>query len=326
MHFLLLVMVIFIASGCGVGDHNPVSGGLTVTSHNNTAGLDYENTVKVIFINRCGACHNSSSAIPNWQNYQTAYGERAKIFQRVVVDHSMPPSSGPSPITDSERATIGAWIQAGAPDVIGGGGVIPPPEPGASPASDPSAGPAPSPTPVDFGPVKDLVVTCTACHDHSGNSENSNFPRIAGQQTAYLVTTLLAFREHQRKEPDAVNFMWGMTQNKDDDTLKLLALYFNSQIPTPNKKGDAGLAATGQNIYENGIPASGVPACINCHGAHGEGMPTIPRLAGQHIDYLVKQFAAFRQGDRTEATTMPVIVKNLSEEDENAIANYVQGL
>ncbi len=45
----------------------------------------------------------------------------------------------------------------------------------------------------------------------------------------------------------------------------------------------------GKDIFTNGLPAQGTPACAICHGADGAGSATFPRIAGQHSDYLAKQ-------------------------------------
>lgn len=67
----------------------------------------------------------------------------------------------------------------------------------------------------------------------------------------------------------------------------------------------------------------GTPACITCHGAHGEGMPAngFPRLAGINAEYLQTQLDAFANGQRNNVMMTP-IAKTLSKDDRAAVANY----
>ncbi|MFK7731427.1 MAG: cytochrome c [Pseudomonadales bacterium] len=62
--------------------------------------------------------------------------------------------------------------------------------------------------------------------------------------------------------------------------------------------------------------------CVACHGANGVSPSAIwPNLAGQKRDYLIKEITAFRDGDRNEPT-MQLFVKNLSDSQITALANY----
>ncbi len=53
---------------------------------------------------------------------------------------------------------------------------------------------------------------------------------------------------------------------------------------------------------------SGVPACMACHGANGEGQAAsgFPRLAGQPEAYLLKQLQAFAGGQRKNPQMAPI--------------------
>ena len=54
--------------------------------------------------------------------------------------------------------------------------------------------------------------------------------------------------------------------------------------------------------------AKGVPACMACHGANGEGQTAsgFPRLAGQPAAYLLKQLQAFAGGQRRNPQMAPI--------------------
>jgi cytochrome c553 len=71
----------------------------------------------------------------------------------------------------------------------------------------------------------------------------------------------------------------------------------------------------------------GAPACVTCHGTHGEGMPAngFPRLAGQNAEYLRTQLNAFAKGERGNAMMTP-IAQTLSENERVAVAGYFAGM
>lgn len=93
------------------------------------------------------------------------------------------------------------------------------------------------------------------------------------------------------------------------------------------------LAAATQSVCADGATIAlqgntrGAPACVTCHGAHGEGMPTngFPRLAGLNAEYLQKQLDAFANGQRANAMMTP-IAQTLSADERAELARYYGGL
>jgi sulfide dehydrogenase cytochrome subunit len=78
-------------------------------------------------------------------------------------------------------------------------------------------------------------------------------------------------------------------------------------------------AAARDTLYVRSLAAT----CANCHGTNGRTVPgsTVPSVAGMPKDYLMRQFAAFRDGSRP-ATVMHQIVKGYSEPQLEQIAAY----
>ena len=66
--------------------------------------------------------------------------------------------------------------------------------------------------------------------------------------------------------------------------------------------------------------------CIGCHGIEGykNVYPTyrVPRLAGQHREYLVTALKAYRSGERKHPT-MTGQAQSLSDQDIEDIAAYI---
>jgi cytochrome c553 len=62
--------------------------------------------------------------------------------------------------------------------------------------------------------------------------------------------------------------------------------------------------------------------CAACHGADGNSViPTNPRLAGQHADYLVKALTDYKSGGRSNPI-MVGMAAALSEKDIQDLAAY----
>ena len=163
---------------------------------------------------------------------------------------------------------------------------------------------------------------CANCHGPHGDSISSAFPRLAGQQAAYTETQLKAFKDHSRGDPYAQAYMWGMAAQLDEDTMKRLAAYYAAERPNPGRTGDAARMAKGKNIFKNGLPEASILACASCHGENAQGKDAIPRLAGQHPEYLVKQLAAFKSMQRANNPVMHAMTDKMSLEQMQAVAEY----
>jgi cytochrome c553 len=65
--------------------------------------------------------------------------------------------------------------------------------------------------------------------------------------------------------------------------------------------------------------------CVGCHGADGNSpAPANPKLASQHPDYLNKQLANFKSGERKNPIMMGMVAA-LSPEDMKNLAAYFGG-
>jgi cytochrome c553 len=82
----------------------------------------------------------------------------------------------------------------------------------------------------------------------------------------------------------------------------------------------------GKNIFENGKPDAGVPACATCHGdkAMGNDAMGSPRLANVGYAYIVKQLTNYAEDKRKDLTMdqMNGIAKALSVQDRRDLAAY----
>lgn len=173
--------------------------------------------------------------------------------------------------------------------------------------------------------AKTKAVTCSACHGPDGNSVNPEWPNLAGQHVGYLVAQLKAFKSGSRKN---VN-MNAMAAPLSDQDMSDIAAYFSAQT-LKVASVDAAAAAEGGKLYRGGNAATGVPACMACHGPNGAGnaAANFPALRGQHAKYTSLQLNAYKTGERsTDAKEiMRTIASRMTAAEIEAVARHIEGL
>jgi cytochrome c553 len=169
------------------------------------------------------------------------------------------------------------------------------------------------------------ATTCSTCHGTAGRSNSPNFPNLAAQTALYLDAQLKAFRDQTRADPDAQAYMWGMASQLSDEMIAAIAAHYAVQTGAPGQGGDAGLTSRGKVIFQQGVPDKAIVACATCHGDHAQGNGPIPRLAGQHAAYLLKQMLVIQSVLRL-APVMHGVIKDLSREQMQAVAAYLESL
>lgn len=65
---------------------------------------------------------------------------------------------------------------------------------------------------------------CTGCHGLNGRSTNPNNPNLAGQKEAYLVKSIKAYRDGQRKDP----MMGAIVKSLSDADIADMAAFYAS--------------------------------------------------------------------------------------------------
>lgn len=158
---------------------------------------------------------------------------------------------------------------------------------------------------------------CVACHGPNGNSTQSTFPILAGQTSRYLYLQLRDFQEGRRKDPQMDPIVKDLTR----DELRELADWFSKQKPANTGfKPDPEKARLGRLKAEETL-------CTMCHLGGFAGQNEIPRVAGQHYDYIVKQLADFKARRRTnDAGNMTSVSNTLNERDIENLGHYLAGL
>lgn len=188
----------------------------------------------------------------------------------------------------------------------------------------------------DAAAGKALTVTCAACHGEDGNSMVPTFPKLAGQNEAYLIKQIQDIRDKRRPVPTMI----GQVDNMTDEQIADIAAFYASQTQTPGQAADKDLAL-GARVYRAGVSETGVAACSACHGPRGGGNAPAgwPRLAGQHKEYTAQQLRRWRTGaentleENPEGRTndgdsrmMRDVARLLTDREIEAVANFIAGL
>jgi len=178
---------------------------------------------------------------------------------------------------------------------------------------------------------------CGACHGATGISPAPTYPNLAGQQPAYIAKQLADFKSGARSDM----MMAPMAANLSEQDMADLAAFFASQ-----KRASEQSASSDDNVEPAAVTSEGnveivtstsakaiyagdvksgqekSVMCASCHGTDGNSPIAIyPKLAGQSANYIAKQLADFKSGERNDPV-MAGMVAALSEKDMNDLAAY----
>lgn len=158
---------------------------------------------------------------------------------------------------------------------------------------------------------------CVACHGPGGNSTVAAYPVLAAQTSRYLYLQLKDFKEGRRDDAQMTPFAKALSR---EDMFDLAAFFSAQTLRSPNFKVDPEKAARGEKKAAETL-------CTMCHLGGFKGQNEIPRVAGQHYEYTVKQLSDFKAGRRTnDAGNMASVSKTLSEQDIDDLGHYLVGL
>jgi cytochrome c553 len=158
---------------------------------------------------------------------------------------------------------------------------------------------------------------CFACHGPNGNSTNPVYPILAGQSWRYTYIELKDFKEGRRTDP----VMSPMAADLSRDDMIALGNFFAAQKQAPiNFKADGARVDAGRKIADAVL-------CPMCHLGGFVGQNEIPKVAGQHPEYIKKQLQDFKAKRRTnDAGNMTSVAGTLSDEDIENLSHYIANL
>ena len=176
-----------------------------------------------------------------------------------------------------------------------------------------------------------LVATCAACHGNDGNSINTDWPSLAGQNQKYLYDQLVYFVNGERKNALMTAVIPYLKTLSSDELFDIAAFYAESSASVGQADSDVDLLALGESLYRAGDLSRGIPACTACHSLYGEGniQAGFPKISGQQKGYLISTLKEYRSQSRNAgnyALVMQAASANLKDNDIEALANYMHGL
>jgi sulfide dehydrogenase cytochrome subunit len=163
---------------------------------------------------------------------------------------------------------------------------------------------------------------CSECHQKDGNSSDENIPTIA-QFSAILTYDILdQFKTGDRKAVKIKNKegqltdMTSIAKNLNGAEIEAISHYLSQQISEPAVQTfDKNIAAKGKELH--------LDLCENCHVEKGTSpIEDTPILRGQWKTYLMRQFEAFSNGERTAPKRMKKRFGKLSDEDKKALIEF----
>ena len=165
--------------------------------------------------------------------------------------------------------------------------------------------------------IRQKAEVCFACHGPNGNSQNPEYPILAGQSWRYIYIELQDFKAGRRTDP----VMSPLAAALSRDDMIALGNFFAAQKPLPIAfKADGARVDAGRRI-------SDAVLCPMCHLGGFVGQNEIPRVAGQYPQYVKKQLHAFKARTRTnDAGNMTSVAGTLSDDDIENLSHYIANL
>lgn len=166
-----------------------------------------------------------------------------------------------------------------------------------------------------------LYETCAACHGADGRgTSDGEIPAIAGQHGSVLLKQLTDFRHEQRWNERMQHFTDRHALASAQE-LTDVAAYVASLPRFPTTVlgvGDGSALNKGAKVYFR--------RCERCHGPLGEGevFLGVPRLAGQHYGYLLRQLEETAINQRPGMGDDHVeLLSKLSKAQRRGVADYL---
>jgi cytochrome c553 len=156
--------------------------------------------------------------------------------------------------------------------------------------------------------VSDKLTACFGCHGPNGQSEIENVPSIAAQVPAYSLIQLVMFRDKLRVS-DTMN---DAARDLSDSDIQSLADAL-AALPPPKPLPDS----VDQARFERARALAQQSHCDVCHLPDFSGQQTVPRLADQREDYLLKTLRDYKSGARRAYE--PIMVEQVQPLDDTQL-------
>ena len=165
----------------------------------------------------------------------------------------------------------------------------------------------------------ELFRNCAVCHGPAGGGTlDGGVPRIAGQHVAVLAKQLVDYRHDKRWDIRMEHFA-DNHHLVDAQAIADVTGYIHSlSIDVPPGVGTGDLVGHGADVYNR--------RCASCHGtsAEGDSRAMVPRIAGQHYEYLMRQIYDAVDGRRPNFPAQHVrMLARLDRDDIVGVCDFL---
>jgi cytochrome c553 len=174
-----------------------------------------------------------------------------------------------------------------------------------------------SPAAAYSGSIDERADICAACHGLNGLPEDMRIPIIWGQNAGYLYLQLRDLQKGERKNQLMSVIAHDVVK---EDALEFAEYFAAKPWPQNNAPPASKADATTAAALNKSVP------CTGCHFDQFQGDSSVPRLAGQQRDYLVKTLMDFRTHARANNPAMSDLMNAVTPEQIEAMGNYLAGL
>jgi len=167
----------------------------------------------------------------------------------------------------------------------------------------------------------ELFKGCAACHGSDGGGATDGLvPRLAGQHASVLQKQLVDYRHDRRWDPRMVAVV--EQHSLSPESIADVTAYIS------RLDRDVGIGTGNGSLLRRGA-AGYARSCQGCHGraAQGDAARAVPRLAGQHYEYLRRQIYDAVDGRRPNFPPAHIrLLARLDRDDIAGIADYLSRL
>ena len=164
-----------------------------------------------------------------------------------------------------------------------------------------------------------LYGQCASCHGANGaGATEGSTPRIAGQHQQVLIKQLVDFRSGARRDFRMEGLADRHHLAGPQDIADVSAYVSGLEFSGARGVGDGTRATAGALLFG--------ARCASCHGADGRGNAArlVPRLAGQHYSYLVRQMYDAVDGRRPSLVEIHARrIEPLDYDQVRGVADYL---